>query len=89
MCQDKPDFEVRIKGQTLVSVSDGRVKVDGKDFHSDVKNLAALIDILSGVLETADSVKKPRLISEGGKKYGPQIVPPQAVPFLKVIQNQA
>lgn len=87
MYHHTPDFEVRIKGQTFVSVSAGRVKVDGKDFHSDVKNLAALIDILSGVLETAENAKKPRLISGATQKNGPQSIPPQAVPILKIINN--
>lgn len=83
----RPDFEVRIKGQTLVSVSDGRVKVDGKDFHADVKNIETLIQILSGVIETADTVKKTRLVSEDAKKYGPRTFPPQAAPFLKVVHT--
>lgn len=65
MCNETPEFEVRIKGHCLVKVIHGGVRIDGHDFHSDLKNLSSLVNILNDVLETAQDVKKPRLVSDG------------------------
>jgi len=63
MCYEAPEFEVIIKGHSIVKVAEGGVRIDGRDFHSDIKNLSALVDILNEVLETAQEVRKPRLVA--------------------------
>lgn len=63
MCNETPEFEVRIKGHSLVKVIHGGVRIDGHDFHSDLKNLSSLVNILNDVLETTQDIKKPRLVS--------------------------
>ncbi len=63
MCYETPEFEVIIKGHSIVKVADGGVRIDGHDFHSDIKNITALVDILNEVLETAQEVRKPRLVA--------------------------
>ncbi len=79
----RAEYEVRIKGQTLVRVHEGKVKVEGKDFHGDVKNLAALIDILKYVLESAQEAKKPRLVCATGQKENGPRKNPQAATSMK------
>jgi len=64
MCQD---FEIRVEGHTLVRVKEGGVRIDGKDFHSDLKNLSELIEILSSVVGSAQEAGKPRLIASSGE----------------------
>jgi hypothetical protein len=63
MCYEAPEFEVIIKGHSIVKVADGGVRIDGHDFHSDIKNITVLVDILNEVLETAQEVRKPRLVA--------------------------
>lgn len=63
MCYEAPEFEVIIKGHSIVKVADGGVRIDGRDFHTDVKNISTLVDILNEVLETAQEVRKPRLVA--------------------------
>ena len=63
-CYDEtPEFEIRIKGHSLVKVSDGGVRVDGKNFHTDLKDLSSIIDVLNDILVSAHEAKKPKLAS--------------------------
>ncbi len=75
MCSVTPDYEIRIKGHALLKISNGAVKIDGKDFHSDLKNLSSLIEILSGVLDSAQEVKKPKIVASENAAPVAQIVP--------------
>lgn len=68
MTQNERDFEIRVQGHTLVRVSDGGVRIDGKDFHSDLKSLSDLVDILSNIIVTAQEAGKPRLITDEGQR---------------------
>jgi len=87
MCNETPEYEVRIKGHSLVKITHKGVRIDGKDFHSDLKNLSSLIEILNGVLETAQDVKKPRLVADGAKAIPPHTVD-RGTPFpYEVITN--
>jgi hypothetical protein len=90
MSQDERDFEVRVKGHTLVKVSDESIRIDGKDFHSDLKFLNDLISILSNVVEEAQGAGKPHLVMSVEKKYVPPSCRVQAAsktfPY-KVISN--
>jgi hypothetical protein len=62
-CYDEtPEFEIRIKGHSLVQVSDGGVRVDGKNFHTDLKDLSSIVDVLNDILESANEAKKPKLV---------------------------
>ena len=62
-CYDEtPDFEISIKGHKIVKVSDGGVLVDGKNFHTDIKDLSSIIDVLNDILESANEARKPRLV---------------------------
>ncbi len=72
MCNETPEFEVRIKGHSLVKITHKGVRIDGKDFHSDLKNLSSLIDILNGVVESAQEIKKPRLVSANVTAFTPR-----------------
>lgn len=67
MCQGDQDFEIRVKGHTLLKVSDGGVRIQGKDFHNDLRSLSELIDILSSVVESAQEAGKPRLVESSGE----------------------
>ncbi len=67
MCQNNQEFEVRVQGHTLVKVNDGGVKIEGKDFHNDLRSLNALIDILSSIVDSAQEAGKPRLVSDSGE----------------------
>ena len=84
MSQNGPEFEIRVKGHTLVKVSDGGVRIDGKNFHSDLKDLTDLIDILSEVVGQAQQAGKPRLVS-AVKEAVPE-KPAEPFPY-KVISN--
>ena len=57
-----PEYEIRIKGHPLLKISNGDIRIDGRDFHSDIKELSSLLEILSGVLASAKEVKKPHLV---------------------------
>lgn len=62
-CYDEtPDFEIRIKGHVLVKVNEMGVRVDGKDFHGDLKDLAAVVEVLHEILDSANEARKPRLV---------------------------
>ena len=63
MCYEAPEFEVIIQGHSLVKVADGGVRIDGQNFHTDLKNISALVDILNDVLDAAQEVKRPRLVA--------------------------
>lgn len=67
MCHIDQDFEIRVKGHALVKVSDGGVRIDGRDFHNDLRSLNELIDILSGVVESAQEAGRPRLVASSGE----------------------
>ncbi len=47
-----PDFEVCIKGHSLLVVEGGQVDVSGFDKSTDLLNIARLIGILSSVLDS-------------------------------------
>lgn len=70
MWNNVSDFEVRIKGHSLVQVNKGEVKINGKDFHRDLRNLTELVGILSDVLEQAEAMKRPRLVCDAGPDDG-------------------
>ncbi len=62
-CYDEtPEFEIRINGHSLVKVSETGVRVDGKNFHTDLKDLSAVVDVLNDILESASEARKPRLV---------------------------
>lgn len=64
-CYDEtPDFEIRIKGHTLVKVNEMGVRVDGKDFHADLKDIASVVDVLHEILDSANEARKPRLVMD-------------------------
>lgn len=64
-CYDEtPEFEIRVKGHSLVQVSDGGVRVDGKNFHTDLKDLSSIIDVLHEILDSANEAKKPKLVMQ-------------------------
>lgn len=65
MLTNKPDFEIRIKGHPLIKIKDGEARVDGRDFHSDLKNISTLVDMLQEIMGTAKDAAKPRLIASG------------------------
>ncbi len=85
-CKER-DFEIRVQGHTLVRVSDGGVKVDGKDFHSDLKSLGELVNILSNIIVTAQEAGKPRLITEEGQRLQPRTARSGKADYLKVVSN--
>lgn len=64
MCayDETPEFEIRIKGHSLVKVSDGGVRVNGKNFHADIKDLSSIVDVLNDILESASEARKPKLV---------------------------
>lgn len=63
-CYDEtPEFEIKVKGHSLVQFSDGGVRVDGKNFHTDLKDLSSILDVLHDILDTASEAKKPKLVS--------------------------
>lgn len=63
-CYDEtPDFEIRINGHKIVQCADGAVRVDGKNFHTDLKDLSSIISVLQQILGSAEEAKKPRLIT--------------------------
>ena len=74
MCDVTPDYEIRVSGRSLLKVSNGEVRVDGRNFHADLKSLTALVDILHDVIAAAEEVKKPRLVSEAPPR-GPRFRP--------------
>ena len=88
MSKDERDFEIRVQGHTLVRVSDGGVKVDGKDFHADLKSLSELIDILSDVVNSAQEAGKPRLVAAEGAQRAAKVTlkAVKAFPY-KIISN--
>lgn len=53
MMQDYPDFEITIRGHQLLSVLDGILKIDGKDYSRDLSDLTAVISTLSDVVRFA------------------------------------
>jgi len=62
-CYDEaPEFEIRVNGHSLVQYSDGGIRVDGKNFHTDLKDLSSIIDVLHDILDSAQEAKKPRLV---------------------------
>lgn len=56
------DCEVRIKGDSLIQIQDGKIHVHGKSFHEDIKNISTLIGILSDIVQQAEMIKKPKLV---------------------------
>jgi len=62
MSYNERDFEIRVQGHPLVLVRDGGIKIDGKDFHADLRSLNDLVEILTDVIATAEEAGKPRLI---------------------------
>ena len=89
MPHNERDFEIRVRGHTLVKVQDGGIRVNGKDFHNDLKSLGELIEILSNVVETAKEAGKPRLVSLSGEccaDLHPAGTPPKNSPY-KIINN--
>ena len=64
MCayDETPEFEIRIKGHRIVKVSDGGVLVDGRNFHSDLKDLSSIVDVLNDILDSANEARKPKLV---------------------------
>lgn len=87
MTQNERDFEIRVQGHTLVRVCDGGVRIDGKDFHADLKSLGELVDILSNVIATAQEAGKPRLITDEGQRLKPAISKSGKAHNLKVVSN--
>lgn len=63
MLTNKPDFEIRIKGHPLIKIKDGEAHVDGHDFHTDLKNITTLVDMLQEIVGTARDAAKPRVIA--------------------------
>lgn len=62
-CYDEtPEFEIRVNGHSLVQYSDGGIRVDGKNFHTDLKDLSSIIDVLHDILDSAQEARKPRLV---------------------------
>lgn len=57
------DYEVRVKGYSLIRINNGEVSINGKDFHTDLKTIALLIDMLTEVLHQAEETKQLRLVS--------------------------
>lgn len=63
-CYDEaPEFEIRIKGHSLVTFNGAGVRVDGRDFHADIRDLSAVAEVIGDILESASEAKKPRLIA--------------------------
>lgn len=87
MMQNERDFEIRVQGHTLVRVCDGGIKVDGKDFHSDLKSLSDLIDILSNIVVTAQEAGKPRLITDEGQRLAATTQNAGKGHHLKIVSN--
>jgi hypothetical protein len=86
MTRNERDFEIRVQGHTLVRVCDGGVRIDGKDFHSDLKSLSDLVDILSNIIVSAQEAGKPRLITDEGQRFDPAPRAGKAC-NLKVVSN--
>ena len=63
MCYEAPEFEVIIKGHSIVKVANGGVGKEGLDFNTDVKNTSTLGDIPKEVLKTAQEVRKPKRVA--------------------------
>jgi hypothetical protein len=87
MTRNERDFEIRVQGHTLVRVCDGGVRIDGKDFHSDLKSLNDLVDILSNIIVTAQEAGKPRLIAEEGETLHPSSPAGTKPCNLKIVSN--
>ena len=88
MTRNERDFEIRVQGHTLVRVCDGGVRIDGKDFHSDLKSLNDLVDILSSIIVTAQEAGKPRLIADEGERLHTPASPAGTKPCsLKIVSN--
>lgn len=85
MPYNEQDFEVRVQGRTLLRVRDGGIRVDGKDFHADIRSLNDLVEILTDVISTAQEARKPRLV-ENITPMHPPAMEKQAFPY-KVISN--
>lgn len=63
MLINKPDFEIRIKGHKLITIENGEAHVDGRDFHTDLKNISTLVDMLQEIVGTARDAAKPRVVA--------------------------
>lgn len=87
MSQSERDFEIRVQGHTLVRVSDSGVKVDGKDFHADIKSLNDLVDILSNIIVTAQEAGKPRLVTDEGQRLQASLQKTGRADHLKIVSN--
>lgn len=85
MSYDERDFEVRVQGHTLLRVRDGGIKVDGKDFHADIRSLNDLVGILTDVISMAEEAARPRLV-ESDAPLCPPVAEKRAFPY-KVIRN--
>ena len=85
MSYAEQDFEIRVQGHTLLRVKDGGVKVDGKDFHADIRCLNDLVGILSDVISMAEEAGKPRLV-ESAAPLCPPVAEKRAFPY-KIISN--
>lgn len=63
MWSNVADYEVRVKGYSLIRINNGEVSINGKDFHTDLKTIELLIDMLSEVLHQAKETKQLRVVS--------------------------
>lgn len=87
MTQNERDFEILVQGHTLVRVCDGGVRIDGKDFHADLKSLSDLVEILSNIIVTAQEAGKPRLITDEGHRLKPAASKLGRAHNLRVVSN--
>jgi hypothetical protein len=79
------DFEIRVQGHTLLRVRDGGIKVDGKDFHADLRSLNDLVGILSDVISMAEEAARPRLV-ESDAALCPTAAEKRDFPY-KIVRN--
>ncbi len=68
MLANKPDFEIRIKGHPLIKIKDGEARVDGRDYHTDLKNISTLVDMLQDIICSAQDAGRPRVVTSDGKR---------------------
>lgn len=71
MSYDERDFEIRVQGHTLLRVHGGGIKVEGKDFHADLRSLNDLAAILGDVIAMAEEAGRPRLVDSGASLHKP------------------
>lgn len=56
---------IAVGNRTFISMKDGKVCVEGHDFHSDLRDIKDIIDILTGIVATAKDTVRPRLVTNG------------------------